>query len=175
MIGFSRIERSVSAVLLPVMLLFLLLAPCQAQEQDTGQARSSNVKWVTKGDIILITYDLEGTPETNYEVFIAMKREHDTTFSVIPRTIEGSIGEGVTAGTGREVRWYYRRDYPLGFSPKEYYFEIQIRKMEEHSNLIYYVAGAAAVAGGIIAVILGTNQPSGPPPPGDLPVPPVRP
>jgi hypothetical protein len=170
----SRYERPVSLGLLPFLLMLLLWTPLPAQD-EFSEGHTSNVKWSTRGDIIVINYDLTGAPESKFEVSLVMRRENDTSFAVVPRTIEGDVGGGIAAGTDREAQWYYRRDYPLGFSGKGYYFEVQVKKIEQHSNLIYYIAGAAAVVGGIVAIIASKNQPSGPPPPGDLPYPPVRP
>ena len=173
--SFLKIERYISAVLLPLVLILLLRIPASAQDEELDPGQVGNVRWTTKSDIIVITYDLGGSPEDQYDVSITMKNENDSTFAVIPLRIEGNVGEGVNPGKDRQAEWYYRRDYPLGFSGRGYYFEMSVRKMEQHSNLIYYIAGAAALAGGIIAIIASKNQPSGPPPPGDLPYPPVRP
>jgi hypothetical protein len=172
---FTRYERYITLGLLPLLLLLFLQVPAVGADVPAPEGETSNVTWTTRGDIIVINYDLEGEPESRFEVLITMKRENDSAFAIVPRTIEGHIGEGVSAGEKREAQWYYRRDYPLGFSGKGYYFEIEVKKMEVRSNMLYYLVGGAAIVGGIIAIIASQNQPSGPPPPGDLPYPPVRP
>ena len=172
---FTKIEKSVAAAVLPCILLLLLSTPIAAQQQITEEGHTTNVKWVSRANIIVITYDLSGSGKSKYEVFITLRKENDSSFAIIPRAIEGHIGEGVVPGTDREAQWYYRRDYPIGFSGKGYYFEIHVKKKEEPGNLIYYIAGGAAVVGGIVAIIASSSQPGGPPPPGELPMPPVRP
>ena len=172
---FAKYERPLIIGLFPFLLMLLLQLPIFAQEKVPEEGHASNIKWTTRGDIIVINYDLSGGEDSKFEVTFTMKKDNDTSFAVVPRTIDGDIGGGIAIGSNHEAQWYYRRDYPLGFSGKGYYFEVQVKKMEFHSNLIYYIAGGVALAGGIIAIIASKNQPSGPPPPGDLPYPPVRP
>ena len=172
---FTKYERCITLGLLPLLLLLFLQVPAVASDLPGPEGETSNVTWTTKGDIIVINYDLEGEPESRFEVLITMKRDTDSLFAIVPRTIEGHVGEAVAPGAMREAQWYYRRDYPLGFSGKGYYFEIEVKKTSVRSNMLYYIVGGAAIVGGIIAIIASQDQPSGPPPPGDLPTPPVRP
>jgi hypothetical protein len=102
-----------------------------------------------------------------------MKREGDETFAATPLTVEGDVGDGFFAGKNREIRWYYRRDYPSGFQGSGYYFEFRIEKIGEDNTLLYYDLGAAAIAGGVIAFIVGGSQEE--PPVVGIPAPPPRP
>ncbi len=168
-----RYRRPIIIGLLPVMLLLLIDAKMYAQEKGGGE-RTSNIKWVLKGEVIVINYDLKGSPDTKYEISTVMKREGDPSFSVDPGTVEGDVGVGLFAGINKEIRWFYRRDIPQGLQGTDYYFEIHVKPVKEGSNLIYYVIGGAAVAGGIIALLVSKGQNTSVPPL-DLPTPPGRP
>jgi hypothetical protein len=102
-----------------------------------------------------------------------MKRDNDPSFEAEPITVEGDIGEGYFSGTNREIRWYYRRDYPAGFEGEGYYFEIHVKQLGKQSKWLYYTVGAAAVVGGVVAFLVSKNQDELPP--GGIPLPPGRP
>ena len=171
---FSRCQRSLTLCLFPLVLFFLLEAPAVGQEKAAQEATTTNVKWTTKGDVITVNYDLTGAAETKYEITIAMKKDSDPAFNAVPLTVEGDVGEGVLAGTKKEIQWYYRRDYPQGFQGEGYYFEIHVKTLKQQSTWLYYVIGGAAVTGGILALVLSKGQ-SNPVISNELPMPPARP
>ncbi len=169
-----RIQRPIALLLLPLFLLLAIHAPARAGESLPEDVKSSNVRWVTKGDVIVINYDLMAPTDGRYQIDIIMKNDKDPSFSVAPKTVEGDIGEGPFAGANREIRWYFRQDYPRGFEGEGYYFEIRVNPVRQQSNLLYYLLGGAAVAGGAILLLAGkssstTNGNT------DLPMPPGRP
>jgi len=171
---FFRYKNPILFGLLPILFALLIDVPAYAQDKSPGEEKPTNIKWATKEDMIIINYDLNSPPEEKYDVSIIMKREGDASFSVIPSTVEGDIGVGLFAGAGREIRWYYRRDFPQGLQGSGYYFEIHVKMIKESSNLIYYIVGAAAVTGGLIVLLVSRNQ-NTTVPPLDLPTPPTRP
>ena len=173
---FSYYQRPMILVLLPFLCLLLFWTPAFSRTSGTNEEpKSSNVKWTTKNDVIIINYDLSGSPDDKYIVSVLMKKEDDETFIIQPLTVEGDVGEGLFSGTNREMRWYYRRDYPQGFPGKGYYFEIQVKEISQTNMMIYYIAGGVAVVGGLVALLASKNQTNKPPDAGDLPFPPVRP
>lgn len=170
-----RRRRAITLCVLPLLLGQLLAAPGLAGEADRdGGEHGTNVQWRIKDDVITINYDLAGSSDETYVVTAVMKRENDSSFSAIPRTADGDIGEGHFAGKGREITWYYRRDYPQGLQGEGYYFEIQVQTVRRQDNLIYYIAGAAALTGGLVVFLIARDQNHTPPIPG-LPTPPGRP
>ncbi len=173
--NFARFERHISVILLPLILVLIAGLPCRAQDKALREGRGSNVRWTKKNDVIVINYDLLGPPDSKYEVSVAMKKDKDTSFVLVPKNVEGHVGEGVTAGNDREIRWYYRTEYKLRIQDEEFYFEIQVKSIKEENHLLYYIAGGAAVAGGILAIIIGKNQSGGPTLVSELPLPPARP
>ena len=89
-------RRLIILGMLPLLLCLLVELPGFAQDSSSDEARSANVRWTTKSDVIVINYDLIGETDAQYEIHILMKRENDPSFT----------------GNNREIRWYYRRDYP---------------------------------------------------------------
>ena len=172
---FAKLQKPIILGLLPVLLTLLVKAPAFAGDEVKAdeEVKGTNIRWVVRDDVIVINYDLLESVDIKYRVDVVMKREGDETFAAIPLTVEGDIGEGFFAGANREVRWYYRRDYPSGFQGAGYYFEFRIEKIGEDNTLLYYALGAAAIAGGVIAFIVGGSQED--PPVVGIPAPPGRP
>ena len=171
---FDRSKRLIIPVLILLLLLLFPGAPVFGQGKSPEEVQTSNLKWSIKDDVILLNYDLTGSPDDEFDLSIAMKKEGEASFAVVPKTAEGDIGRGYFAGKGREIRWFYRTDYPGGFSGEGYYFEIHVQLVRKQSKLLYYALGAAALAGGILALIVSRNGDQ-PPPPYELPGPPARP
>jgi hypothetical protein len=162
-------------VLLPAITVFLLTYPVSAEPEGKSDASITNIRWTSKKDVITINYDLNGTADQKYSVDIAMKKDNDSTFFIIPTTVDGDVGSEVAAGTNREIHWYYQHDYPKGFAGPGYYFEIHVKLVEQQSNLLYYIVGAAALSGGVVALLIGKGQNSTFRSNLDLPMPPGRP
>jgi len=151
-------RRLIILGMLPLLLCLLVELPGFAQDSSSDEARSANVRWTTKSVVIVINYDLIGETDAQYEIHILMKRENDPSFT----------------GNNREIRWYYRRDYPQGFQEEGYYFEIQVKTLAQSNTWLYYALGGAALTAGVIALIVSKNQTSSSSVL-ELPLPPGRP
>ena len=170
----NHYQRPIIYCMLPMLFLLLTDIAAFSQDKPSGEAHSTNVRWSAKSYVITISYDLIGSPDVKYNVSAVMKSEKDTTFNLIPFSVEGDIGEGYFAGTSKQIVWYYRRDYPKGLKTEEYYFEIYVKPIEQPKTWIYYAVGAAAVTGGLIALLVKGNQSTGRSVI-ELPMPPGRP
>ncbi len=172
---FEKIRKPVIFGILPFLLCLAVDARAVAGVYPAAdeEVQGTNIRWTVKDDVIIINYDLLESVDIKYRVDVLMKREGDEAFAAIPLTVEGDIGEGFFAGKNREIRWYYRRDYPSGFQGAGYFFEFRIEKIGEDNTLLYYTLGAAAIAGGVIAFIVGGSQDE--PPVVGIPPPPARP
>ncbi len=173
--SMDKLRKPIIYGLLPLLLCLMGGVPALAGDEPRAdeEVQGTNIRWVVKDDVIIINYDLMESVDIKYRVDVIMKREGDEAFAAIPLTVEGDIGEGFYAGKNREIRWYYRRDYPSGFQGAGYYFEFRIEKTGEDNTLLYYTLGAAAIAGGVLAFIIGGSQES--PPVVGIPGPPARP
>lgn len=170
----SKYRRVIILMMLPFLLTLLLDSGVAAQQKSDQEGKTSNVQWAMKDEVIIINYDLNGSPGAKYQVGVVMRKEGDSTFSVVPKTLEGDVGIGLFAGTSREIRWYYRRDFPDGFPGGGYYIEIEVTPVSSSNPWLYYGLGAAAVAGGLVVYLLTRSQ-SSTPPVVELPGPPGRP
>ena len=171
---FHALRKPVIFGILPI--LFCLMTDIRAiagQQSPDEEVQGTNIRWVVKDDVIVINYDLLESVDIKYRVDVIMKREGDEAFTAIPLTVEGDIGEGFFTGKNREIRWYYRRDYPSGFQGAGYFFEFRVEKIGQDNTVLYYALGAAAIAGGVIAFIVGGSQET--PPVVGIPTPPPRP
>jgi hypothetical protein len=170
-----RYRRGIVLFVLPFLGILLLHLPVEAEGSTTGnETRGTNIKWTTKGDLIVVNYDLGVGPDTKVSVNVVMKKEDDPGFSAVPQTVEGDVGEGYFGGTNKEIRWYYRRDYPQGFQGEGYYFEIHVQELGVPLTWLYYVIGGAALTGGLVALLVSKNQ-NTVTPAVELPLPPDRP
>jgi hypothetical protein len=170
----AEYQGTIVALLLPILCAMLLREPAHAQGAASDTAGVKNVKWSINNDVVTINYDLAGSPGDKFAVRIIMKKENDPSVNVVPKAVEGDIGEGFFAGTNREIRWYFRNELPQGLAGEGYFFEIHTQVVGSETNWMYYALGAA-VAGGVVALIVGKNSGSGPPPAVELPLPPGRP
>lgn len=172
MTTISKYQRPVNFILIPMLLLLLVQSGTIAREEaPSDDVKPTNVRWLVKEDIIIVNYDLNASLDARYRVSVVMKREGDESFTIVPKTAEGALGEGFLGGSNKEIRWYFKRDYPQGFKGEGYYFEITVEELSQDSNLLYYALGGAAIVGGVVAFIITksagvTATDNLPPPPG---------
>jgi hypothetical protein len=144
-----RHQKTIVLGLIPTLLCLFIDPQCFAQD----------IRWMERGDIIFISYDLVGSPEDTYDVQVVMKLKNDTTFVAIPFSIEGDAGVGHFAGISRGIRWHYRQDFPQGFGGDSYYFEITAKRVTTPTNNFYYLIGGSAIAAaGVIALIVSLSS-----------------
>jgi len=172
---FDKIKKPVIFGILPLLLCLSTNFTAVAGGDDIipQEVLGTNIRWEVKDEVIIITYDLLEATDIKYRVNVIMKREGEEAFAAVPLTVEGDVGEGFFAGRNREIRWYFRRDYPSGFQGAGYYFELRVEKIGEDNSTLYYLLGAGAIAGGVLAFIIGRSQEE--PPQVGLPGPPLRP
>lgn len=177
MTSLIRMRRPVVFLLLLALTEFVLRASLHAQEPRGGSLRLTNLDWKLEGNIVTVTYDLIGVPEKTYVVAVALLRENDSKFKLVPKSVSGNVGMGKFSGTGRVIVWDYRKDVPQGLPGDGYYFEVVVKEATGNGNVwLYYLLGGVAVAGGGAAYLL-VNQQKVTSPPGstELPMPPARP
>ncbi len=93
-----------------------------------------NVKYEMTEKQIVITYDLLGTPDTEYKVTITLKRRQMSSFEYTPRSISGDFGQGKFSGKGRQIIWDFLRDFPQGLEGDDYYFEVEAEILSSESE-----------------------------------------
>ena len=171
-----RYRKGIVFGLLPSLLCLLIQVSGYARTPQSGETPIRNVRWMQKGDVIIINYDLVGLPEDEYDVSVVVRQKNDSTFAVAPFSVQGDVGVKQRAGINKGIRWQYRLDFPQGLNGATYYFELTARMPSKPGNLLYYVIGGSALAAaGFIALVAGNheNTPAAGAP--ELPLPPPRP
>lgn len=174
---FFRMRHPVTAVILFSMMLLSIRGTAFPQDPKGTPARITNQDWRIEGNVVTITYDLIGVADKSYVVAVALLRENDPKFKLVPRSVSGNTGIGKFAGTGRIIVWDYRRDVPQGLAGEGYYFELVVVEATGNGNSwLYYILGGVVAAGGTAGYILSTKStaPSGTGT-SELPGPPGRP
>jgi hypothetical protein len=155
------------------LLCMLIDVPVFARTEDEGEPHVTNVNWTIDGEDIIITYDLVAPINTTYDIGLTMLREGSPTFSVVPRSVEGDVGQGDFSGAGKTIRWHFRSDVPEGLYGEGYYFQITVKPVG--GGLPWYtVALGVAVLGGVVALLAGKKGEDATKS-SELPNPPVRP
>lgn len=141
---------------------------------QVGAARFENERWSRVGDVVVITYDLMGSPEETYDVSLVLRRQNDRSFSFVPTVLAGNVGKDQSVGSGKEIRWDYKKDLPSGLSGDDYWFELTAVKIEKGGGVPWwvYAAGGAGVAVAVAVLGGGKGGDTSPPQSTTLPGPP---
>jgi hypothetical protein len=113
-----------------------------------------NGSWKIEDDRVKITYELFLPLNQVYEVKVVLKKEGDTTFSVVPRTIEGAVGRIYYTGGALEIVWDFKKDVQDELEGK-YRFDFDVTEVVEPSmwKWWHYAAGGAALVAGTVMII----------------------
>lgn len=139
------------------------------------EMRVENVRFEVVGTKVIITYDLVGPADTDCRVLITLKRRDDPSFSYVPDSVTGDVGEGKFVGSGRQVVWDFSKEFPGGLSFENYYVQVDAEEVSGGIGTIVWVGGAALVAGGVAAYIMLTKKEAAQPADTGFPNPPGRP
>jgi len=105
------------AVSLMLLAALLLLAPLVAKAADVDNAEARQ-----EGNQVVITYDLSADQPA--PVFIKGSDDNGRTWDLKMDNLSGDVGEKVEPGKGREIRWEFLRDYPIGLNVEQAVFEV---------------------------------------------------
>jgi hypothetical protein len=172
--GNTGVQRGISSFLILACLAAFADIPAIARTGGDTVIRVSNQDVRIEGDVALISYDLEAPEGGTYLIAIELRRENDPSFSLVPSSLTGDIGEVKSAGTRKLIRWEYLRDFPMGLRGEDYYFRIEVNRAGGFPWL-WVGLGSAAVAGAVAVLMTGKSSgPSAPPGTQELPMPPAR-
>jgi len=120
-----------SMLIVPALLLALQIPidhPLQARQQYQEKPTAENMNIEFIGDTTIITYDLVGPLDAAFDVGATLVKEGDPNFKVAVKSAVGDIGKGISAGTGRQIRWAWKKDSPPEFAGgPEYTFAWDIK------------------------------------------------
>ena len=114
-----------SLVLIPLILLLGLGTTASGQTTSSQETRVRNADWNIVGDEIVVTYDLIGSEQGDYDVTVTFLNE---TRSVrLPLTaVTGDIGTVRGPAAGKTIKWSYKKDIPIGMSGDGFYFGFEV-------------------------------------------------
>lgn len=173
-----QIEKMLTQMGAVVLSVVLFSFTAMAQMRSAESIRLANLDWRVQGDVVIISYDLVAPSDEEYEVGIALLRETDRSFRVVPKSVSGQVGKGKYAGQGREIKWEFKKDVGRGLAGDGYYFEIVVEPIGGSNTLLYVGLGVAAVGGAAAVLLRGKKDSgggSGTPTTTELPSPPTRP
>jgi hypothetical protein len=160
-----------------ILFLFLLIA-CSAHAQEdlnlnelrkNAQQSSANpqrlkyqiVDVQEKNGIFTLTYDLNESVENEYSVDLYLFREKDSKFSLMPKACAGDVGRGMFSGNQRKIIWDSKKDLRRELDGNDYYFVLNIKKIEpSHFPWIWVGIGGAA-AGAAVYLLTRSSDNSG--------------
>ena len=172
--GFAGRQRVTSSVLILAFLAAFADIPAVARTGGDAAVRVSNQEVRIEGEAAFISYDLEAPEGETYVIAIELRRESDRSFSLVPTNITGDIGEVVSGGPKKTIRWEYLKDFPFGLSGEDYYFKIEVSRPGGFPWL-WVGLGSAAAAGAAVVLLAGKSSTSSAPPgTTELPLPPAR-
>jgi hypothetical protein len=172
--GCASWRRPTSAVLILTLLAAFADVTAFAQTGSDPAVSVSNQQVRIEGEVAYLSYDLDAPEGATCTITIELRRESDSTFSMVPTGLTGDVGEVKTPGPGKRIRWEYLRDFPLGLHGEDFYFRIDAAHAGGFPWL--WVGLGSAAAAGAVAVILSGKSSGSPAPAGmqELPMPPSR-
>lgn len=154
-----RLKRPIVALILLSMLTLSSQEVVFPQDPKGVPYRITNQDWRIEGNVVTITYDLIGVADKSYVVAVALLRENDSKFKLVPRSVSGNTGIGKFAGTGRIIVWDYKKDVPQGLAGEGYYFELVVVEATGNGNTwLYYILGGVVAAGGTAGYLMSTKS-----------------
>ena len=106
---------------------------------------------------VVITYDLDGEPDAQYEVRVFLLREGDPSFRLRLNTVVGDIGRGRSAGNDLRIVWNARADYPGAIEGSQYRFEFDVSRHRPLPRIVSLWPAKADQGGTLNLQIAGEN------------------
>jgi hypothetical protein len=119
----------------------------------------------------VITYNLAGDPQAEYEIEVILLSEKDPDFELTLRIVSGDVGKGKFAGEGRTIKWNFGADFPEVAVGQHYKFKLIVSKVTGGGIPWYVYAGGSVLVGGLAILLVSKEKP---PPPKPIPFPPAR-
>jgi len=124
--------------------IFLLLPLCARAQKPA----ITNVRYERDGNFFIITYDLKGPARPlNRKIKVALSSDGGRSYTIVPRAVYGSVGEGVIPGVNKTIVWIMAKDYPGGIPSSN----LRARVTIKGGGFGRFLAGVTIVGGGAAA------------------------
>jgi hypothetical protein len=147
--------RSLSVVLVSLLLMEPLTPALARSGEDIAVV---NVRFQVSGNKIVVSYDLTGPSDRDYNIKLMLKRKQVPSYEYAPKALAGDYGVGKFGGSGRQITWEILREYPNGLEGDDFYFHIEATLSSSGSNLLYYLGGGAAAVGAVVYFVVGKKS-----------------
>lgn len=160
------------------MLLALSFLPmaCKTPSgiQDNGDLpRVENVEFKQEADTVTVFYDLLAkSTSSTFDVTLLLSLENEKIYEIELASLSGDVGEDVSPGKKKTIKWDVLQDFPNGLEGKNVQFMVNAKEINNRDYTWAYITGSALILGGagIVIGLLLQNSDSG-----GLPLPPSRP
>lgn len=122
--SLSHSRRILSVLLIPSILLLAMASSMQGQTA-TGP-KVHNADWNIVGDEIVVTYDLVGTEQGDYQVDVTFLNEANKSVRIPLKNARGDIGTVRGPAAGKTITWSYKNDIPATMYGEGFYFGFEI-------------------------------------------------
>jgi len=135
--SLSRSKRILSLLLIPSILLLAMASSMQGQTATGPKVR--NADWNIVGDEIVVTYDLVGTEQGDYQVDVTFLNESNKSVRIPLKNARGDIGTVRGPAAGKTITWSYKNDIPATMYGEGFYlgFEIGFKGTGEKSGISF--------------------------------------
>ncbi|HLE31401.1 MAG TPA: hypothetical protein VJB38_02200 [Bacteroidota bacterium] len=135
--SLSRSKRILSLLLIPSILLLAMASSMQGQTATEPNVR--NADWNIVGDEIVVTYDLVGTEQGDYQVEVTFLNEANKSVRIPLKNARGDIGTVRGPAAGKTITWSYKNDIPATMYGEGFYlgFEIGFKGTGEKSGISF--------------------------------------
>jgi len=135
-----------------IFCIIVMLVPGLHAAENAGSFDVCNVSFREEEENIIITYDLLGEEGKTYTVSVAVSYNFGETFSIIPQSMSGDAGKGISPGENKKIVWHVRDDYPDGLRGDGFVFAVHAVESTFHINMPLIMT-AAAVTGGVVWLV----------------------
>ena len=158
--SLSRSKRILSLLLIPAILLLGMASSLSGQTVQT-EPKVKNADWDIVGDEIVVTYDLVGTEQGDYQVEVMFLNETKKSVRIPLKNARGDIGTVRGPAAGKTITWSYKDDIPAAMYGEGFYFgfEIGFKGAGEKSGVSFFgiVLLLGLVAGIALLIAWGTG------------------
>ncbi len=75
---------------------------------------AQNISSVVRGGVVVVSYDLvSADPAAVFSVALEASSDGGKTYGVLPKTVQGDVGQSVRAGLGKQITWEASRDVEI--------------------------------------------------------------
>lgn len=116
-----------------------------------------NVQFEVKNNKIHLFYNLNGDENQFFNIQIKLLRKSDPKFILLPKLVEGDIGNNIKAGNKKTIIWNIQKELKGKLKGNDYYFRVEAY-YKEKSISWYWFSGIIATGAATAAYFLMSSK-----------------